>query len=254
MEEPYNEQNPLFEALEGASPLGVPDLPKIFLEEMRRHFRLDGNGRMLVLWCGAGAFLPLAKDFESILIVDPEPGRLANAAWNAERLGIENAILLEGGAEILHPRMGQFRLVVVQDVFLRMDRMRQLSFLANMTEPSGGIAVADIHRYGPLTDWQKSALAVLHRFEGVLPAGKPRFWYPSEWHEHSPPFRQTKIFTHCWTQKRTIGQTIDGILTTLCPSPKEQPFLEAALKTALQEAEPTDILEERLRLTAVFAK
>src|SRR5690606_38648004 len=129
-----NMQDPLFEGLEGASPLGIPDLPGAFFKEMRRHFRLDGSGRLLTLWRGAGSFLSLAGDFESILIADPEPDRLADAMRKAERLGIGNAILLEGGAELLHPRMGQFRLVIVQDVFLRRDRMRRLSFLAKMTE------------------------------------------------------------------------------------------------------------------------
>src|SRR5690606_4000925 len=103
-------------------PIGVPELPKDFFEAVRRRFSLDESGRMLVLWQGAGAFLPFAGDFESILLVDPEPGRLAESMWEAERLGIKNAIFLEGGREVLHPWMGRFRLVIVQDPFLRKDR------------------------------------------------------------------------------------------------------------------------------------
>src|SRR5690606_42142497 len=100
-------QNPLLDALEGASPLGIPDLPGAFFKEMRRHFRLDGSGRLLTLWRGAGAFLSLAGDFESILIADPGPDRLGDAMRNAERWGGGTADLLAGGAERLHPRLGQ---------------------------------------------------------------------------------------------------------------------------------------------------
>lgn len=246
-------QDPLFEGLEGASPLGIPNLPEVFFEEMRRHFRLDGSGRLLALWRGAGAFLSLAGDFESVLIVDPEPGRLADAMREAERLGICSAILLEGGAELLHPRMGQFRLVIVQDVFLQRGRMRRLSFLAKMTEPGGGVVVAEVHRCGPLAEWQKAALEVLRRLEGRLPVKEPMRRHTLEQYEQPPPFRQTKIFTHRWTQKQTIDQTVEGILTALCPHIRKH-SVEKALRSTLRKADPSDNLEERLRLTAVFAR
>lgn len=142
MEDDRNGRNQLFGAMESGISLGFPDPPDVFFDEMRRCFRLDGGGRMLALWCGAGRFLPLAEDFETVLIVDPEPGRLAEAMREADRLGIDNVILLEGGIEVLHPRMGQFRLVVVQDAFLRKDRKRLLTFLGKMTEPEGW----DCHR------------------------------------------------------------------------------------------------------------
>ena len=158
MKDLRNGQDPLLEAWEGASPIGLPDLPEVFFEEMRRHFRLDGSGRLLVLWCGAGVFVPLAESFESILIADPEPDRLAEARRDAKRMGIHNAILLKGGPELLHPRMGRFRLVIVQDAFLRRDRMRRLSFLARMTEPEGGAVVAEVHRCGLLNRLAKGRL------------------------------------------------------------------------------------------------
>lgn len=249
----HNGQDPLFEAWQGASPLGLPGLPEIFFEEMRRHFRLDGSGRLLALWYGAEAFLSLAKDFESILIADPEPGRLADFVREAERLGIRNAILLEGGAELLHPRMGQFRLVIVQDVFLRRDRLRRLSFLAKMTEPGGGVVVAEVHRSGPLADWQKAALEVLRRLEGELLVRELMRRHTVQQYKQPPPYRQTTIFTHRWPQRQTIDQTVHGLLTHLAPSPGKQ-SLEEALRSTLREAEPSGILEERLRLTAIFAK
>ena len=90
--------------LESGVPIGVSELPEVFFEAVRRRFPFDGDGRMLALWRGAVSFLTFAGDFESILIVDPEPGRLAESLREAERMGIENAIILEGGMEVLHPR------------------------------------------------------------------------------------------------------------------------------------------------------
>lgn len=252
MKDLRNGQDPLLEAWEGASPIGLPDLPEAFFEEMRRHFRLDGSGRLLVLWCGAGVFLPLAESFESILIADPEPDRLAEARRDATRMGIRNVIPLEGGAELLHPRMGRFRLVIVQDAFLRRDRMRRLSFLAKMTEPEGGVVIAEVHRCSPLTDWQKVALEVLRQLEERLPVEKTIPCRPVEPLGHSP-FRQVNLFIHRWTQRRTIDQTVKGILAASCPFSKKR-SAEEALRHALRKAHSSNILEERLRLTAVFAK
>ena len=253
MKDLRNGQDPLPEAWEGARPLGISDLPEVFFEEMRRHFRLDGRGRLLALWRGAGAFLSLAEDFESILIADPEPERLAEARRYAKRMGIHNAVLLKGGPELLHPRMGRFRLVIVQDVFLQRDRMRRLSFLAKMTEPEGGIVVAEVHRCGLLNDWQKAALEVIHQLGKSLPGEEPIPRHPVKPYEHPPPFRQTNIFIHHWTQRRTVDQTVKGILAALCPFPRKR-SAEEALRQALRKAHSSNIMEERLRLTAVFAK
>lgn len=262
MEDDRNGRNQLFGAMESGISLGFPDPPDVFFDEMRRCFRLDGGGRMLALWCGAGRFLPLAEDFETVLIVDPEPGRLAEAMREADRLGIDNVILLEGGIEVLHPRMGQFRLVVVQDAFLRKDRKRLLTFLGKMTEPEGGIAIADVHRCGPLADWQKVALEVLrNRIGGRLPEGWPETLRHSagrhEQQRTGPPFRRVATFTHIWTRKLTIDKAVTGILSALCPFPgvtfKERQTLEEVLRAALRDVEPSGLLEERLRLKAVFA-
>lgn len=233
-------------------PLGLPELPEVFFEAVRRRFHLDGGGRMLALWCGAGAFLSLAENFESVLIVDPEPGRLAESVHEAEKLNVENAIFLEGEREVLHPRMGRFRLVIVQDCFLRKARKRSLSFLAKMTEPEGGVVIANVHRCGSLTKWQKAALEVLRdRFGGRLHEGG--LTSSATWDGQSLPFRNTEIYRHRWTQKRTVGQAVTDILSAWCPFFRKRAALEEMLRDALWKAEPSGVLEERLRLTAVFA-
>jgi len=219
---------------------------------MRRHFRLDGSGRLLVLWCGAGVFLPLAESFESILIADPEPDRLAEARRDATRMGIRNVIPLEGGAELLHPRMGRFRLVIVQDPFLRKDRKRCLSFLANMTEPEGGVVIADVQRCGPPADWQKAALDVLRdRIGAELSESHPTGSTACD--EQSLPFRYTETYTHHWSRKRSISQAVNEILSACCAPIKERAALEGELCAALRKAEPSGVLVEVLRLNAIFA-
>ena len=60
----------LEQGLVGGIPFVVSDFPEAFFEAVRRRFSLDGGGRMLVLWCGAGSFLSLAEDFESVLIAE----------------------------------------------------------------------------------------------------------------------------------------------------------------------------------------
>lgn len=237
---------------ESGVPIGVPELPEDFFEAVRRRFSLDGSGRMMVLWQGAGVFLSFAGDFESILLVDPEPGRMAESMWEAERLGIKNAIFLEGGRRVLHPRMGRFRLVIVQDPFLRKDRKRCLSFLANMTEPEGGVVIADVQRCGPPADWQKAALDVLRdRIGAELSESHPTGSTACD--EQSLPFRYTETYTHHWSRKRSISQAVNEILSACCAPIKERAALEGELCAALRKAEPSGVLVEVLRLNAIFA-
>lgn len=242
---------------------GRPELPGAFFDEVRRYFHLDGNGRLLDLGCRAGSFLPLAGDVGEILIMDPEPGRLADTLWDAEQRGIDNISLLEKEFEDLHPGMGRFRLAVVQDSILRKDEKRRLSRLAEVTEPEGGIVIVGVRRWGPPNDWEKSVWAVLQNRFGEKRSKKDQTCRrrPSEPQEAlwtGSPFRKTMTFTHTWTRKLTIGKAVSEIISTASiffgPFVEIKKSLVDELRSILRNAGPPGTLQERLRLTAHFAR
>lgn len=54
-----------------------PSYPAQFFNDVADHFKLDGLGQMLDLGCGTGELaIPLAKYFEKVLAMDPEPAML----------------------------------------------------------------------------------------------------------------------------------------------------------------------------------
>ena len=241
---------------------GRPELPGVFFDEVRRYFHLDGSGRLLDMDCRTGSLLPLAGDVEEILIMDPEPGRLAATLWDAEQQGIDNVNLLERGIEDLHPGMGHFRLAVVQEALLRKDGKRRLSSLAEVTEPEGGIVILCVQRFGPPDDWEKSVWSVLwnqfgERWSGDELLSRRRPTEPQETIWTGSPFRKTMTFTHTWTRKLTIGKAVTEIISTASilfgPFVEIKKSLVDELRNVLRSAGPPGTLKERLRLTAHFA-
>jgi hypothetical protein len=123
-----------------------------------------------------------------------------------------------------------------------------------MTKPEGGVVIADVQRCGPPADWQKAAFQVLRNGlekEVLELEGKPP--RSAAWDEPSLPFRYTETYSHHWSRKRTIGQAVTEILSAWCASIRERAALEGELRAVLRKAEPSGVLEEVLRLNAIFA-
>ena len=54
--------------------------PDAVFELLRQKFGLDGTGRLLDLGCGTGQLaMPLAREFEEVVAMDPEPEMLSEA-------------------------------------------------------------------------------------------------------------------------------------------------------------------------------
>lgn len=77
-----------------------PGYPRAFFDFVRKLFSLDGTGRLLDLGCGTGqALIPLAKDFEEVVGLDPEPEMLVEAKRQAKRHRVSKAQWILGKAE-----------------------------------------------------------------------------------------------------------------------------------------------------------
>jgi len=95
--------------------------PDALFELLRQKFGLDGTGRLLDLGCGTGQLaMPLAREFEEVVAMDPEPEMLSEAVALGRGRGIANIVWREAGSadlEDLWPALGAFRLVTMGNSF-----------------------------------------------------------------------------------------------------------------------------------------
>jgi ubiquinone/menaquinone biosynthesis C-methylase UbiE len=98
---------------------------------------------LLDLGCGTGQLaLPLAKYFEEVIGMDPEPEMIVETEAAAKCLSTKNVRWIIGGSEDLRSQMGKFRLVTMGRSFHWTDREATLRTLAQMVVSDGIICTS----------------------------------------------------------------------------------------------------------------
>lgn len=112
--------------------------PAELADALRNELELDGTGRLLDVGCGPGSLsLLLSPLFEKVVGVDPDPGMIAEAAREAQRLGVANARWVELPAEALPGDLGTFRVATFAQSFHWMDREPVAAAVRGMLDPAG---------------------------------------------------------------------------------------------------------------------
>jgi SAM-dependent methyltransferase len=118
----------------------IPRLPAALVRHLVRELALDGRGTLLDLECGTGDLaLRMADWFESVIAVDPQWEKLAEARRLAEEQQTRT-IRWVGSFDDLDQRPGSFRLVIARTECRRVDE-QVITRAARLIEPEGAVAL-----------------------------------------------------------------------------------------------------------------
>ncbi|HEX3333760.1 MAG TPA: class I SAM-dependent methyltransferase, partial [Acidimicrobiales bacterium] len=119
-------------------------------DTLARFLALDGRGRLLDVGCGPGSVtLLLARLFEQVTGLDPDPEMLAEAERAAADEQIHNATWVEMRAEELPGSAGTFRVISFGQSFHWMDRPRVAAAVRQMLDADGVVVQVDLWHASP---------------------------------------------------------------------------------------------------------
>jgi SAM-dependent methyltransferase len=133
-------------AFEGAAEyyaIGRPAYSAQLADTMARALSLDGTGQLLDVGCGPGVLeLPLARLFDQVTALDPEPGMLQAGQRRCREAGIANVRWVQGVAEdIAALTPGPWRTVTFAQSFHRVRRLEVAEAVYDLLVPGGSLVL-----------------------------------------------------------------------------------------------------------------
>jgi ubiquinone/menaquinone biosynthesis C-methylase UbiE len=240
--------------------------PEPFFIHITERFHLDETGRLLDLGCGTGQLaIPLAKRFEQVIGMDPEPEMLAEAKVQARKAGVTTITWIEGGSadlEDMKAQPGTFRLVTMGSSFHWMDRDAILQTLAKLIVPSGGIVIVWTEfLWNKTNEWTQAVKTVIQRWLGEeRRAGSSTYVEPKERHEivlARSPFKRRETYRldyqRYWTIESLIGQLYSTSFSSVAVLGNQRESFEEDLRKTLLELNPSGQFTEDVVLEAYLA-
>ena len=105
--------------------VGRPPYSAQLADTMATELSLDGTGQLVDVGCGPGVLeLPLARLFDHVTAIDPEPGMLQTGQRRCQQAGVTNVRWVRGVAEdIASLNLGRVRAVTFGQSFHRVRRL-----------------------------------------------------------------------------------------------------------------------------------
>jgi ubiquinone/menaquinone biosynthesis C-methylase UbiE len=123
--------------------VGRPPYSAQLADTMARELSLDGTGQLLDVGCGPGVLvLPLARLFEQVAALDPEPGMLRTGQRRCRLASVVNVRWVQGVAEdIATLNLGSCRVVTFGQSFHRVRRLQVAEAVYDLLVPGGSLVL-----------------------------------------------------------------------------------------------------------------
>ena len=116
--------------------------PAAMFNDIVSIFGLDGHGSMLDLGTGTGELaMPLAKYFDNVLGLDPDPEMIEQAKLNSKRAKLNNIDWQIASSNDLTEVNRSFKLITLGQSLHWMDEITVIDQLYELLEPSGGLFI-----------------------------------------------------------------------------------------------------------------
>jgi SAM-dependent methyltransferase len=169
--------------------------PQPVIDHIVERCRLGGHGRLLDAGCGTGqVFQAMARHFDEVLAIDPDPDMVACARRTGADLGLANVFVRQLRAEDVEADAGPLRMAIFGASFHWTDRPRVGDKIYDLLEPGGHLAVLSpggIH--SGMADWEVAVREVLARHLGRERRAGGGIYREGERHEQA--LRRTRFRT-----------------------------------------------------------
>jgi ubiquinone/menaquinone biosynthesis C-methylase UbiE len=121
--------------------IGRPPYSAQLADTLARELSLDGTGQLLDVGCGPGVLeLPLARLFDQVTALDPEPGMLQAGQRRCQQAGVTNVRWLQRAAEdIAELNPGSWRAVTFGQSFHRVRQLHVAEAVYDLLVPGGSL-------------------------------------------------------------------------------------------------------------------
>jgi ubiquinone/menaquinone biosynthesis C-methylase UbiE len=136
-----------FEGTAGYYAIGRPLYSAQLADTMARELSLDGSGPLLDVGCGPGVLvLVLARLFDHVTALDPEPGMLEAGRRRCQQAGVGNVRWVQGVADdIAALNLGSWRVVTFGQSFHRVQRLEVAEAVYDLLVPGGSLVLISHH-------------------------------------------------------------------------------------------------------------
>ena len=123
--------------------VGRPPYSAQLADTMARELSLDGTGQLLDVGCGPGVLvLPLARLFDQVTALDPEPGMLQTGQRRCQQAGVANVRWVQGvAADIAALNPGSWRAVTFGQSFHRVRQLEVAEAVYDLLVPGGSLVL-----------------------------------------------------------------------------------------------------------------
>jgi len=237
--------------------------PQPVVDYLVKRCGLDGQGQLFDGGCGTGqVFQTMARHFNKVLAIDPDPEMVARARRTAADFGLANVTVRQMRAEDLPADVGPLRMAIFAASFHWIDRPRVGELIYDLLEPNGSLAVlSPSGLHSGSTPWELAIREALKRHLGSERRAGGGVYCEGERHEQAlkrTRFKNMEIVNIPVCERWSIDQIVGFLYSTSYASKAvlgdRAAAFEQDVRRSLRRLLPEGQAEKLVEYTVILAE